>query len=231
MKSLHKVVAVAVLGVSMATFGCGDDDGGSRPFGPEITYFGLARADDQLIEPIGRENGIPVFERIKTVPTGASGFSIVIEARPGTSDAEVGTSSYDVTLLSLPDLQIQVSRPLGNGSATVCDDPISAPGGVPATNPVSFEETAANIAHVNDLSCRFVDGQGSTEARTSPQDSCVAFTSGDFSFVDPDTTTQYCGAINVPLAFPLGDTVVTARLRDVDGNIGEEKQILVRVTE
>jgi hypothetical protein len=230
MKSLHKVVAVAALGVSLTTVGCGDDDG-SRPFGPEITYFGLTRADDQIIEPSGREDGIPVFERIKTVPAGASGFSIVVEAAPGTSGAEVGTSSYDVTLLSFPDLQIQVSRAIGNGSAAVCDDPVSAPGGVPGTEPVNFEETAANVAHLNDLSCRFVDGQGNPEARTNPQDSCVAFASGDFAFVDDDTTTQYCGAMNVPLAFPLGDTVVTARLRDADGNIGEEKQILVRVTE
>ena len=225
MKSMHKVFAVAALAVSLTAIGCGDDDDASRPFGPEITYFGLTRADDQLINPVGRDNGVPVFER----PVSASGFSIVIEAAPGTSGAAVGTSSYDVTLLSLPDLQIQVNRPLGNGSSAVCDDPIAAPGGVPATDPVSFDETPANITHINDFACRFVDGQGNPEARTSPQDSCVAFASGDFAFANEDSTTQYCGFINVPLAFPAGDTIVTARLRDVDGNVGEEEQIIVRV--
>lgn len=228
MKSMHTVVAVAAMALSLTAVGCGDDDG-SRPFGPEITYFGLTRADDRLIDPVGRENGVPVFERPVTAGGGASGFSIVVEAAPGNSGAEVGTSSYDITLLSLPDLQIQANRPLGNGSSAVCDDPVAAPGGVPATDPVSFDETAANITHINDFACRFVDGQGNPEARTSPQDSCVAFASGDFAFADEDSTTQYCGAINVPLAFPAGDTVVTVRLRDVDGNIGEQKQLIVRV--
>jgi len=198
--------------------------------GPTITFFGLTRADDRLIASAGENAaGSPVFVRPVTVPGASSGFSVVVEVARGSNGLPVGTSSYDVTLVAFPDLQIQVDRPLGNGSSVVCDDPMTMPGGVPAISPPNFADTEANIAVVNDLACRFIDGRGDTMARTSPQDSCVAFASGDFAFVDSGSHAQFCGFINVPLAFPLGDTIVTARVRDVDGNFGPAAQIVVRV--
>lgn len=229
MRSWKFAIAVVSLAATVGITGCGDDNSG--PEGPEITFFGLTRADDSLVEPADESaSGAPIFIRPKTIGNSASGFSIVIEGKPGDSDSAVGSSSYDATLVALPDLQIVVSRPLGNGSTSVCDDPIDAPGGVPAVDPANFDETNQTVVKAgNDLACRFVDGGGLTAARTNPDDSCVSFPSGDFAFVDEDTTAQFCGFVNVPLSFPSGDTVVTARLRDAAGNLGPEKQIVVRV--
>lgn len=249
MTSSRSILASALVIASLAVIGCGDDDGGGAapsptstpaptatatptPSGPEapvITFFGVTRADDRLVELSGYENGVPVFSRSETIDGGSSGFSIVIEAAPGSTGAPIGTSSYDVTLVGLPDLQIQVDRPLGNGSVSVCDDPMTMPGGVPAIDPPTFDSSTQTVSTINDFACRFVDGQGDAEARTSPQDSCVAFASGDFAFVDPESTTQYCGAINVPLAFPVGDTLVSARVRDTAGNVSDVERILIRV--
>jgi hypothetical protein len=159
----------------------------------------------------------------------ASGFVLVIEGKPGAGGEPVGASTYDPTGSSFPDLALQVTRPLGNGSTTVCDNPQDNPGGVPATSPVSFEATPENIAAANDFGCRFLDGAGGHKARTNRSDSCVNF-NGEFDFVDPSTRLQFCGFINVPLGFQSGDTTVTARLRDVRGNWGEVAQIVIRVS-
>lgn len=225
---LSTITSWALVGVALQ--GCGDDSS-DRPIGPEITFIGVTRADDSLVESAGENSdGVPIFVRPKTINEGGSGFSIVVEGKPGSSGSDVGTSSYDPTLNQLPDLQVVVSRPLGNGSVVVCDDPLEAPGGVPAVEPASFDETDDAVRRAaNDLGCRFVDGGGETAARTNPSDSCVSFPSGDFSFVEEDSTAQYCGFVNVPLAFPVGDTLVTARLRDAAGNVGPEAHIVVRV--
>lgn len=231
MRGKPSILVAAILMASIGA-GCGDDGdhGEATALGPVITFFGLTRADDRLVPSSATTaDGTPIFVRPVTIDDAASGFFVVVEAAPGASGSAVGTSSYDVTLLDLPDLQIQVDRPLGDGSAAVCDDPMNMPGGVPALAPTSFDETQEVIAIVNDFACRFEDGQGNTEARTASRDSCVSFESGDFAFVDDETTAQFCGAINVPLAFPRGDTVVTARVRDVDGNVGPVAKIVVRV--
>lgn len=230
MRSWKFALAVVTMMTTVGLTGCGDSND-SDPAGPEITFFGLTRADDSLVEANSETSaGVPIFVRPETVPNAASGFSLVIEGKPGSSNSPVGTASYVDVLDDLPDLQVVVSRPLGNGSPTVCDDPVAAPGGVPAVDPASFDATDVDVIKAtNDLGCRFVDGAGVTMARTNPGDSCVSYESGDFAFVDDDTTTQFCGFINVPLAFPKGETIVTARLRDAAGNFGPEKQIVVRV--
>jgi hypothetical protein len=130
--------------------------------------------------------------------------------------------------MGFPDLIVQSSRNLGDGSAAVCDDPIVMPGGVPGEPNVDLEMTPQNIARINDFSCRFVDGAGEPVARQVSNDSCVNF-NGDFRFVEPDTTIQFCGFINVPLGFPTGDTRVTANLTDTEGNIGPEASVIIRV--
>lgn len=224
------ILGALVAGTLLA--GCGDDGGSDGPSptptpatGPIITFLGLTRADDVLIEPIGTDDtGIPIYER--TNGTG-SGFSIVVEAKRGSSGEAVGHSAQDTNLGGFPDLQIISSRALGDGSKAVCDDPQTNPGGVPAAK--SFADNDTTIATVNDFACRFIDGSGAPVGRTNTNDSCVTRDTGDFVFVDPTTEIQFCGPINVPLAFQKGDTTVTVRVRDVGGHVGPEQKLIVRV--
>ncbi|HXQ22168.1 MAG TPA: dockerin type I repeat-containing protein [Candidatus Acidoferrales bacterium] len=196
----------------------------SSPIGPLVTFFGVTRGDDTLVSSSGTTpDGVPIYPR----PNG-NGFSLVVESMPGLSGAAVGKSAYQPSLTSLPDLQVEVSNPLGNGSSAVCDSSGPTPGGVPAVDPPNFAPTQADINAVNDLACRFLDGSGAPTGRTS--DSCVLFPTGDYEFVNPMTTIQFCGVIDQVLSFPPGDTVVTARLRDVNGNAGPPAQIVIRVT-
>jgi hypothetical protein len=193
--------------------------------GPVITFLGLVRSDDILIPPTGMTpEQIPFFQRL----TG-SAFSIVVEGRPGPSGAPVGTSAYDATRQSLPDLQVVVSRPLGNGSTAVCDNAGATAGGVPAVDPPSFDPIQSTIDAVNDLTCRFVDGIGNPGPRGRPEDSCVTFGTGESAFVSDETTLQFCGFVTHAMEFPPGDTRVTVRLRDRNGNLGETAALVVRV--
>lgn len=191
--------------------------------GPRVSYFALARADGMIIEPSGTTaEGIPIYVR----PTGA-GFYIVVEGAPGPSGAPVGLSTFREDLASLPDLQIVASRALGDGSASVCD--VSPPGGgVPAVDPPDFSATPPVVAAINDFACRFRDGEGKPSG-VGPADACTLFPSGDFGFVNPGSTVQYCAQVSRLIAFPEGDTVLTVRLRDVLGNVGAEAKIVVRV--
>jgi hypothetical protein len=218
-----------------ALAGCGSDDGGggggnnNPAVGPEITFFGVTRADDTLLqESDTTNNGTPIYVRSSGGTGTASGFVLVIEGTPGSNSLAVGTSSYDPTLGSFPNLIVQASHDLGDGSPAVCDDPITMPGGVPGKSRSDLDLTADNIARINDFACRFVDGAGQPLARQVSTDSCVNF-DGDFRFVDPQTTVQFCGFINVPIGFPPGDTRVVANLTDVEGNIGPSKSLIIRV--
>lgn len=230
---LRGILVASILGFTLSPLsGCGNDDGGGKgvpSIGPEITFFGVIRADDTLLDASGMTgDGTPIFTRVAGVTGVASGFALVVEGRPGSSGAAVGTSSFQPDLSSFPNLIVQASRDLGNGSTVVCDDPMTMPGGVPGEASPDYSETSANIARINDFACRFVDGAGEPIARQTTTDSCVNF-NGDFRFVDPQTTAQYCGFINVPLGFALGDTVVTANITDVDGNLGDAAQVIIRV--
>jgi hypothetical protein len=42
---------------------------------------------------------------------------------------------------------------------------------------------------------------------------------------------QFCALVDVSISFPPGDTLITARLRDVLGNVGTQRQIVVRVAQ
>lgn len=168
-------------------------------------------------------DGVPVYTR----PTGA-GFSLVVEGESGTSNSPVGRSAFASDATSLPDLQVEVSRPLGNGSAAVCDRSGTTAGGIPAIDPPNFDETPMVVAAVNDLSCRFVNGGDMPVARTRDE-ACVLFPSGDFHFVSADSTVEFCGFVTRVMEFPSGDTLVTVRLRDQDGNAGPPAQIVLRI--
>lgn len=195
---------------------------------PVITYFGLTRADDTVVSPIGvTEDGIPIFERFF-----GSGFSVVVEGRRGGTNADLGPNTYNwspVDPTVLPDLQVVVSRALGDGSASVCDDIAPQLGGVPAVEPPEFGTTQAVANAINDFSCRFKDGLGSRRGRDAI-DACTLSGDGIFRFVNATTTLQYCGLINEPLSFPFGDTVVTAVIRDLGGNVSVPRQIVVRIS-
>ena len=127
----------------------------------------------------------------------------------------------------LPDLQTLLSRALGNGSLAVCDQGPAPPiGGVPATVPRVFADTQAVANAINDMSCRF-------DVRAASVQACTRDAFGTYAFTNPESTVQFCTSpgVGIELAFPLGDTIVTARVRDVLGQPGHPSSIAVRVRE
>src|SRR5262245_14692836 len=105
MKDLLRGILVAsiVASASASLSGCGNDDGGGgggvTATGPVISFFGVTRADDTLLDASGTTgDGTPIFTRIAGVTGVASGFALVIEGRPGTSGLPAGTSSYQADL-------------------------------------------------------------------------------------------------------------------------------------
>jgi hypothetical protein len=196
-----------------------------RP-GADITYVGLVRASDQVIAPSGTTaQGWPIYER-----TFGYAFSLVVEAKPGPSRRPVGLNAFRSDLFDpsvRPDLEIIVSRPLGNGSLDVCDDMLPFIGGIPASQ--SFNETQNVSNAINDLACRFVNGDGLPGGRRKV-DACTVFGNGEFDFVNGATTVQFCALIAEPFEFPIGDTVVSARVRDSSGAPGPAASFVVRIT-
>jgi hypothetical protein len=195
---------------------------------PQITYFGVARADDVPMPPSAiDEEERAIYER----PSG-QGIYLVIEARPADDGAPVGSVAFDPAG-GLPDLQLIVSRALGDGSLTICDDALPTIGGVPGTDPFEFSDAPNVVAAINDLGCRVNDGAGNPVARTASSQACTrtdAAGSFGYGFVDPTSTTQYCVPIARPWGFPEGDTVVAARVRDASGTVAPPREIIVRVT-
>ncbi|HSP98407.1 MAG TPA: hypothetical protein VL049_14365 [Candidatus Dormibacteraeota bacterium] len=192
--------------------------------GPLINAMGVARADGQVTQPIDTAgDGTPIFQRAV-----GFGFFLYIEARPGLGNRPVGQVTYNSDLgdpNALPNLQVVVSRALGNGSTDVCDDGPDPPiGGVPATNPPMFGGSQTSANAINDLSCRF-------NARTTSGDACTDNSQQDPSFVVATTRVQFCPAVGVgsEIAFPVGDTRVTARITDVIGQPGPPASIIIRV--
>ena len=198
-----------------------------------IQFFGVTRADDTIVDPVGSSGaGVPIYER----PT--SGFSLVVEGRPGGTSSPIGLSTFnwnpsDPTVL--PYLLIEASLPLGDGSATVCDDSPGMFGGVPAVSPPNFSVTQPVADAINDFACRFKDGSGVRQGR-GQDGACTAFSDGSFHFLFPPgpgvpfpSTVQFCGFIGAPIEFPTGDTLVTTRIRDLAGNISAPAQLIIRV--
>ena len=196
--------------------------------GPQITYFGVARPDDAPMLSAGVDaHGRAIFIR----PTG-QGMFLVVEARPGLDAQPAGDQAFDPAG-ALPDLQLLVSRPLGDGSTAVCDKTRPTIGGVPATNPLLFSEVPDVVATINDLGCRVNDGAGNAVGRTASSQACTrtdAPGSFGYTFVDARSTIQYCLPIADAWGFPLGDTIVAARVRDTSGTVGDPREIVVRVT-
>jgi len=186
--------------------------------------MGIARADGQVTQPIGNANdGTPIYDR----PLG-SGFFLYVEVRNGVSNRPAGHTTFNSDLgdpNALPDFQILVSRPLGNGSTKVCDDgSIPPPGGVPAVNPPMFGGSQDSANAINDLACRF-------DYRGTSSEACTRNVSQDAQFVVSTSRAQFCTASGVgsEIAFPIGDTRVTVRVRDNLGAPGPASSMIVRV--
>ncbi len=189
--------------------------------GPVVTFAGTARADGDPNEPIGKtKDGTPIFLNYV-----GSGFIIVIEAKPGFSNLEPGRSIFrydpnDPT--KRPDLEIQVDRPMGDGSEAVCDARPPKFGGIPAVSPTSWAETKQVSAALNDLSCRF-------ETFIESDSSCTNARNGDFAFVSgEEASVQFCMVVARKWRFPEGDTTVSVRIRDREGNPGPVSKFVLR---
>jgi hypothetical protein len=208
--------------------------------GPVVTFFGLANAEGYLLD-LNQRHGPPVYSILNGFQ-----FLIVVEGAPGFDGARVGPCAYGVYDLasdscmpscapdctSLPDLQIEASNPLGNGSPAVCDRRglSSNPGGIPGVATVTFDPTTnPNIIDiVNDLACRFVDGGGAPIGRPSGYACVKYFPSEESGYANPQSTMEFCALITSDEQFPpAADTALTVRLRDVDGNVGAPAQIIV----
>lgn len=183
------------------------------------------------------DDGSPIYQWAAASNTNAAyGFRLVVEGRPaatlecalfgcmGNNTFAWGPSSPT----ALPDLQIEVSNSLGNGSPAVCDDTRPTLGGVPAVNPFDFSPTEA--AAINDLSCRFKDGSGAYLGIMDPGYACTKLMPSEtYDFVDGASKIQFCGQVTQPISFPIGDTVVAARIRDIFGHVSQVSTIVIRV--
>jgi len=175
--------------------------------GPVVSFLGIARADGRLLAPVGEtEEGVLTYE----VATGV-GFKLVVEGAPSSPGSPVGTTTFVAELDDAPDVQVQVDRPLGNGSAAVCS------GGVPAIDPPDFSETQNVINALNDFGCRLDPGI------------CVSYADSSTHYVSPRSSVQFCAVVSNSFRFLGGITTVTARLRDRGGVPGPPAQIIVRV--
>lgn len=189
--------------------------------GPIVTAFGVADASGTVNAPTATdEQGRKVFRRSST-----SGFIIYIEGRPGASGLPIGTEllntkSGDPT--RQPDLQIESSRDLGDGSVAVCDNSFPNLGGVPGVNPADFAAVQSVSDALNDLACRF-------SVYNETDFACTQGDSGDFVFSNASSTTQFCTLISSTLTFSIGDTLLTVRLRDTAGNAGTAVSMVVRI--
>ena len=181
----------------------------------------MARADDVVQEPDTHDAvGRPVFLRSQ-----GQGMMLFVEARQGASRLEDLT--YDPIGFE-PGIEIIASQPLGDGSPAVCDYDPPLIGGVPGVDPLAFDDSSAVRDAVADLGCRFNDGTGAPRGRNA-NNACTRDAGALYSFIDPESDLQYCLPIAKAWAFPVGDTIVAARVRDLAGNVSAVSEIVIRV--
>jgi hypothetical protein len=150
--------------------------------------------------------------------TGASGFPASGSLMPG-SDGR-------------PDLQIESTEDLGNGSTAVCDTgpppPSGNGGGIPGIPTPYFGPDPGPTPFItnalNDFACRFQVFSSGAPC-TKIDDSGIEKT------VSPDAAIQFCDPVASTATFPIDTegTILTVRLRDTVGNTGPTAQIVVRV--
>jgi len=189
---------------------------------PEITYFGVARADDLPQDPTAFDDaGRPIFARAQ-----GQGMTLVVEARRGGRPLQM--NAYD------PEggprgVEFLVSRPLGDGSAAVCDAQPPLVGGVPGFDPPVFSDAPAVDDAIDDLGCRVSDSSGAPRARLEHNACTLIEPQADYGFVGQGSELQFCLPIAKAWGFPLGDTIVAVRVRDVAGLVSAPRELVVRV--
>jgi hypothetical protein len=176
------------------------------------------------------EDGMPVW-----FTQGGERGLIVIEARRGNNNVNPGTFFPVRSFTSdpppeRPSLQIQVTRALGVppkvGSLDVCDEgmppPVGIGGGVPAISPPDFGPSQFITNTINDYACRFFTAISSADA-------CSKNINGIFSFLGGSSTrVQYCYNTDQIVAFPIGDTILSVQILDLNGNPGPIARMKVR---
>ncbi len=201
-----------------------------------MLYFGIVRQDYCLFCCDDSCTHIPTptphIEQGRRVFTVNSGFQfvIVIEAAPGQSGALPGKSLTPVPPSNRADLQIQSTTDMGSNPTTkVCDTGPAAQGGggIPhVINSPNFAEDDPTITDaLNDFACRFqvFNFTGPCTKVDATQDPTLITPNA------PVTTIQFCDLVSSVAAFPPGDSVLTVKVRDLDRNLGQAKQIVVRV--
>jgi hypothetical protein len=191
-----------------------------------VTFFGVATADNRVVDPDTFAGGVPVYIRPQPF-----GFLLILEGRRGTSNRPIsncGVRNQQGGLIvcgqSRAGVQVQANRPLGNASAVVCD--LSPPniGGVPGVNPPDFGPSQMITDILNDMACRWED-------HPNEENSCTFDELGNFAFQRDATERQFCSApsIGTELELPRGDTLFTAQIADMDGNVGNQMRLIVRI--
>lgn len=151
-------------------------------------------------------------------------FILVVEAARGSNGVSIGTSLVGAGLDNRPDLQIQGSRPMGDGSTKVCDlGPPPIGGGVPAIDPPSFDPNSPFVtAALRDFACRF-------EVFNPSAPCTITEPTGQSGFIAEETVVQFCDTVAATALFPAGETVLRARVRSINGETGPEAEIVIRV--
>jgi hypothetical protein len=194
--------------------------------GPRITSLSIARADQSPVVPFGVDDqGREIYRNLN-----GNGIWIIVEATAGPNGRLPGTQVFTTAPFfpsDRPDIQVLISRDLGDGNPIVCDNQDGVFNGVPGVDPPQFDDSQAVTDVINEMSCR-VDGGG----RTRSGDACTQDASGQnfgFAFVNPASQIQFCVRPAAAWAFPTGDTIVAARVRDVFGTSGAVREMVVRV--
>jgi hypothetical protein len=151
---------------------------------------------------------------------------IVVEGAIGASGQPPGTQLREPPAFpgGRPDLQIEASSPLGNGDSITVDCTTNPNfDGIAAVPTPNFGPGASVTDALRDFSCRF-----QVFNLTFP---CLRGTDANFTLGNPGAApiVEFCDQVSQGHAFPVGDTVLTVRLRDSALNIGPPEQIVVRV--
>lgn len=211
------VAATAQSGPPVTFFGAVNPDG--CPFCCEFVCQGAPTPTPEF-DPQGRR----VFRQ------SSESFLLVAEAGLGISGRAAGSegvyssgSVQPITDISgRPSVQSVPNRNLGNGTPEVdCRTiPIGGVLGMPTklNMPAGSDVTTGLI----DMACRF-------ELSASASVACTRDSLGNFAFLGAGTTRQYCFQVPLISGFPLGTTIVALQFRDIIGNLGPRKEIVVIV--
>jgi len=170
---------------------------------------------------------VPVFDaqgrRVFESRTGQ--VLLVVEGAPGLSGLQPGSALMPEGASGRADLQLQNTKPMGDGSAAVCDTgpASSGGGGIPGINPPSFDPFNQTVTNaLNDLACRF-------ESHSALNACTQIDATGDGKPISPLATVQFCHIIAATELLPPGENIFSVKLRDLGGNLGPTAQIVVRV--